>query len=174
MGEEWRPIKENCNYSVSNLGNVRNDHTNHIFTPCVRSCSSPYLSVVLPVGNGAYKHFNVHRLVGEAFLGIPDTGLVINHKDGDKQNNCVDNLEWVTRSENDKHAYKMGLRRSTPAHIKKAIDATKHRVRNVTTGKEYESLTAAANDIGGEVGGVSKCVLGKRKTYYGMQFELIG
>ena len=60
----------------------------------------------------AGKTRTVHRLVATAFL-TPEHGRdFINHKDGDKRNNSVDNLEWCSRSENMKHAYKMGLKNS--------------------------------------------------------------
>lgn len=55
----------------------------------------------------------VHILVAVAFLGKPEEGQQINHKDGNKDNNAVQNLEWCTRSENAKHAYANGLMRKT-------------------------------------------------------------
>jgi hypothetical protein len=67
-----------------------------------------YFAVTLTL-NGVERRIEVHRLVAEAFLGKPD-GMQVNHKDGIKKNNKVENLEWVTPSENSLHAFRMGLR----------------------------------------------------------------
>ena len=60
--------------------------------------------------NGKSKRLLVHRIVATAFIPNPDNLPEVNHKDGNKQNNNVSNLEWVTASENQKHAYKTGLK----------------------------------------------------------------
>lgn len=57
------------------------------------------------------KSFQVHRLVAEVFIPNPQNHPVVNHKDGNKQNNHVSNLEWTTHSDNQLHAYKTGLRK---------------------------------------------------------------
>src|SRR6476646_4858108 len=56
------------------------------------------------------KRLAIHTVVATAWHGLPRPGQVVNHKDGDKTNNSADNLEWVTPSENAKHAYRTGLR----------------------------------------------------------------
>lgn len=169
--ETWKKINGYEQYSVSDKGRVRNDRNGYILKPVVRSSTCDYLNVLLPQGSGKYIHKNVHALVAEAFIGERKDGLVVNHKDGNKHNNCADNLEWVTRSQNDIHAFDMGLRRSESSRILKAIDATKRKVRNTTLGTEHESIVDAARYIGGQHSGVSKVLSGERKTYYGMRFE---
>jgi hypothetical protein len=57
---------------------------------------------------GKVHNFQVHRLVAAAFIPNPDGKETVNHIDGNKQNNCLENLEWNTRSENMIHAYKNG------------------------------------------------------------------
>lgn len=59
----------------------------------------------------AGKRYSLHRFIAELFVPNPENKPEVNHKDGDKQNNRADNLEWTTRSENQKHAYKLGLQK---------------------------------------------------------------
>lgn len=92
-------------YQVSTLGNVRNQEGLVLQT---YSINSGYQALKLVSNDGIRHSFLVHRLVGMVFLGL-DSGLVINHKDGDKQNNSLSNLEVVTQAENLKHARDTGL-----------------------------------------------------------------
>jgi hypothetical protein len=59
--------------------------------------------------SGKYSTFSLHRLVAEAFIGPRPAGMEVNHKDGNKGNNQADNLEYVTKSENVRHAMRLGL-----------------------------------------------------------------
>lgn len=168
--EVWKTINGFEGYSVSDAGRVRNDKNGHVLCPAVRSSTCDYLNVLLPKGNGKYIHKSVHSLVAEMFLPKNGNGLVVNHIDGNKHNNRADNLEWVSRSENDKHAFNLGLRRSTAQQVKKAINSRKRKVKNITLGTEHESIVDAARSIGGQHSGVAKCLRGERQTYYGMKF----
>ena len=95
--ETWKQITEYDNYLVSNKGRVMNAKTGRILRPA--SNRHGYDKVVLcKNGKGAYKL--VHRLVGEAFIDNPNNLETINHIDQDKHNNCVENLEWMSRGDN--------------------------------------------------------------------------
>lgn len=115
MTEEWRDIPgyEGL-YSVSNLGRVRRDlgdghaaKAGRILKPW-RVRNTGYLAVTLSRENISRK-FLLHRLVALVFLGTPQRGWQVNHKDGDKHNARVNNLEWVTGSDNALHAHTHGL-----------------------------------------------------------------
>lgn len=100
--ETWRKIHGFENYSVSADGRVRNDVTNTIKT--ISLDHAGYCSVLLHA-NGMKKKSYVHRLVAIAFIDNPLQKREVNHIDGNKQNNSVSNLEWVTSSENKRHNY---------------------------------------------------------------------
>lgn len=95
----WKTIPFEDNYEISNNGEIRNIKTNHIKS--VRSDRYGYDRVTLyPSG----KTYTIHRLVAIMFLSKADPSFnVVNHKDGDKRNNNVLNLEWCDQSHNAKH-----------------------------------------------------------------------
>lgn len=121
MIEEWKDIKDYEGlYQVSNFGrvrslpkewitgwnNVKRKHSGFILKP---SNHGGYLAVTLSK-NKINKYKSVHRLVLQAFIG--ESNLDCNHKDGDKSNNYLNNLEYCTESENALHAYKIGLNKN--------------------------------------------------------------
>lgn len=96
--------KDIGNYIVYSDGRVYSKISERFMNP-ILSKSSGYLILGSKLGS-------VHRLVTETFLGKIPEGLVVNHKDGNKVNNNLSNLEIVTYSENMKHAYRLGLQSS--------------------------------------------------------------
>ena len=96
-------------YEVSSLGRVKSVKRNKILSQ--KHNWDGYLRIQL-WRNNKNKYVSIHRLVAEAFIENPNTKPFINHIDGNKQNNKVDNLEWCTQKENIKHAFDNVL--STP------------------------------------------------------------
>ena len=120
MLEVYKDIKNyEGYYQVGNLGNVRSldrivPHKTKGFLKLKSRILKPsfsrdgYKKVVLQK-EGMVRYFRINRLVADAFIPNPENKPCVNHKDGDKLNNNVDNLEWNTVQENNDHAWKIGL-----------------------------------------------------------------
>lgn len=102
--EIWKNI-QSFNYSISNKGRVKSDKTGRILKPWAQSRldKDSYLQIGL-MREGIRHKFLIHRLVAQAFIENPDGKSQVNHKDLNRLNNLVENLEWVTASENVKHS----------------------------------------------------------------------
>ena len=102
--EEWRDIEGYDGlYQISSWGRVRNIHTGHILTPYHNKKGYPKASLFAKGKRSPDKH-RINRLVAKAFIPNPLELPQVNHKDGNKDNNSVSNLEWATNSENSRHA----------------------------------------------------------------------
>lgn len=119
--------------------------------------------------NGEKKTFAIHRLVAEYFIERPEGAMEVNHKDGNKHNNDVSNLEWVTQSENLRHArnelgkYPFG---KAPRKVR-CFDTDGNLI------KEYESVSQASRDVGTAYSrvGITMACKGEYKTAYGYRWE---
>lgn len=142
--ELWKPVEGYLSYEVSNLGRVRNKKLDLV--KAQRKTKTGYLIVDLKE-NGIKRTRYVHRLVAQAFIPNPDELPQINHKDENKQNNCVENLEWCTAAYNNAYGTHVERIRST-----KGRDYGKSIARlDPTTRKRlavYASVSAAARDMG--------------------------
>lgn len=106
-GEIWRDVVGyEGKYKVSNKGRVKTFQRKIIRILIPKN--EEYFSVDLSKF-GKQKIILVHRLVAKAFIPNPENKPFVNHKDGNKLNNCVENLEWSTVAENTQHAYDTGL-----------------------------------------------------------------
>ena len=166
--EEWRDIELYPNYQVSNLGNVRS--VTHIDSmgrvkkgqnKNLKKHPKGYLVVVLNHNENVL----VHRLVANTFLGNAPCGHEVNHKDGNKQNNCVENLEWVTKSENQRHRYLKlkAMPKSQLSEFKKR-NMEKGKVRNNVSKEMLESsmtLTEISKKTGVSISTISRMRNGK-------------
>lgn len=121
MEEIWKNIENYPNYQISNYGTVKNLHN---------KCLKPYKDIwgylrVTLSNNGKVKHYKIHRLVAEAFIPNPNNLPQINHKDENRLNNCVDNLEWCTAKYNSNYGNmgkKLSKKLTNRKDMSKSID----------------------------------------------------
>lgn len=119
--ETWKSINGFPKYQVSNQGRIKNIESGRIFTGTKDAFGYIHVRLINP--QGKYTLRKVHRLVAEAFLPNPEGKPIIDHRDGDKTNNTLDNLRWVTYSEN------------SVAYIKKRAEANSEKKQNQTSHK---------------------------------------
>lgn len=147
--ETWAAISGWQDYEVSTAGHVRRKVNNHyiVMKPWI---NSGYYTVRLS-NNNFSEDWLVHRLVAITFIANPENKAEVNHIDGNKLNNHLENLEWVTKSENAKHAWKLGLSyrtdeakaRATEASVKKtSVPIFCHQ-----TNMLYPSISAASRKL---------------------------
>lgn len=170
-GEEWRPVVGfEDGFEISSYGNVRSvdkmtrdgrfwkgrEIKKH-------RAGQGYLRAVLCV-DGKSHHLYIHRLVADAFIPNPDGKPEVNHKDGNKHNNIVSNLEWVTKSENGLHSYReLGRKpsRNTLGKPSPRRKFTDDQVRDIRKDTRYQRVIA-------EEYGVAQTTIGaikRRKNY---------
>lgn len=104
--EEWRAVKVDSRYEVSNLGEVRNASTKKVFAATPRK--NGYISVMFTSTDGKQKRYYAHRLVADAFLGGIEEDQVVNHLNFVRHDNRSDNLEVTTTLENVRHSVRAG------------------------------------------------------------------
>lgn len=172
VDEVWAPLKgivENGdNYAVSNLGNVIHLEKFMLMKP--RKDSHGYLQADL-YKDGKCKQFRVHVLVAKAFIPNPENKPQVNHIDGNKTNNTVENLEWVTPSENMKHAFKTGLSKSNSIYQRKSVAMLDKFTGEIL--RVFESSHEAERQNGINQGSISKACHGKLKTTGGYKWKYI-
>ena len=158
---EIRPLPSSPGQNVSSCGMVQNLHGRW---------SRGYVHDDYMCVNILSKLKRVHRLVMEAFIGPPPSDdTLVNHKNGNKLDNCVNNLEYSTPSENTIHAYEMGLMKTTRV-LRICKDSGK-------VLQEHDSVKDALLSIGRPYSSaphISKCCLGKAVTAYGFRWSYPG
>lgn len=160
MIEQWRPIMGFPNYEVSNHGYVRNTKFNRAI--CVNKNGRYFVVGLHKNGNRYWRH--VHALVIETFGGSNINNFEINHIDGNKGNNNINNLEYVSRSDNMKHAYQMNLKKpSGPYPIRKIVINETNQV--------FDNIHECARFIGGDYSTIAKCLKGYHTQHKGYTFR---
>jgi hypothetical protein len=154
--ENWKKIQGFENYSVSDMGRVRRD------TPGINTYAGRILKLskigkgYSGVGLARKKTYYVHIFVAKAFIPNPENKPEVNHKNGIKSDNRVENLEWVTKSENCQHAHSTGLyseegkskmsRQGQEAWNKNQTKVSKEQIREMV--KIYEAETISYKNLG--------------------------
>lgn len=142
--ENWLVIEGFENYKISNCGQVMNSRG---LIMKQRTTPSGYKEIGLRNGRKNQKFFLIHRLVAIAFIEKVNGKEYVNHKDGDKFNNAVSNLEWVTQSENQLHAYETGLQKFTNEQLNILRENAIKRRRPIRVVNELLGINAVFNSI---------------------------
>lgn len=158
--EEWKPISGFENYMISNCGRVFNINTGNILSGSVDNKGYIRFDMCL---NGKRIVRSGHRLVAEAFLEKTEGKDYVNHKDGNKANNNVDNLEWCTPKENTRHAFDV-LMIDPNAKRKKPV-------RCKETGMVFNSITEASAKTGADLTKIILVCKKQRRTSGGFHWE---
>lgn len=148
-------------YEVSNTGLVRNKVTGRILA--LQKDKKGYLRVRLCL-HDTKATAKVHRLVAFAFIPNPKGKPQVNHMDTNKQNNRVDNLEWVTNSENQLHAYRHGLNYVSGKEGRKKIPVCKVDLSTREVMATYESMSDAGRKNGLHISNICKVIQGERSS----------
>ena len=162
MKEIWKDIKgyEGL-YQVSNLGRIKslkryrkNNKSGYVQEEkIIKTNKTKKYEQVRLSKDGKAKTYTIHRIVAKAFLDKIAGKEYVNHKDGNKHNNSIDNLEWCTSSENQQHALATGLRNKNAKSIKIVQKDLKNRRIKI-----WESLMEASRQTNISEGSISLCI----------------
>lgn len=174
--EEWKRFRD-THIEVSNTGKVRStNYLGHGKTQELKTGLSEkgYVTCHLSLGNGKGRMYaRVHRLVAEVFIPNPDNKQEVNHINGIKTDNRVENLEWCTRLENMQHAHRTGKMENNTKYWKnvaKAIKVTEISTGNVRYYSSQEQVKQALNIKGIRV---YEVLHGLKKSNNGYIFEYV-
>lgn len=164
---EWYTLVVNPNYEITKTGLIRNKTTKLVLKQQERG---GYMRVELS-NNCKRKTYSVHRLVAEQFIPNPENKSEVNHKDFNRKNNSVDNLEWVTRQENSDHKINgrgeelyntmvKNAKLAVAAHCKavEQYDLSGNLINSFISMSEAERITGINRKS------IRFCIHGKRKT----------
>ena len=173
MNEVWKDIKDYEGiYEVSSLGNVRNIVDNRILKPGLTS--KDYYNVIL-CKNKLHKGISIHRLVALNFIPNPTNKKQVNHINGVKTDNRVENLEWTTASENIKHSYEMNLQPiKWNKEVKEKIAKThRKKIKNIDKNIVFDSITEASKIYKINFSCISNCLHKRIDIAGGYHWEFV-
>ena len=157
--EIWKPLKNFPSYNGSTEGRIMNIKTQRILKTFLNN--DGYLQVCLRKNSKQYT-VKVGRVIAETFLG-EHPGMDVSYKNGDRSDICVDNLEWCTRRETIRRAFKRGTK----------IPSRQISVRVIETGNVYNSIRACAREINCSQTDICNYLFGKRPNVKGYHFERV-
>lgn len=158
--EIWEKIQESTHYEISNFGRVRNSNTGLILKG--RLSKNGYLQVSISLkSTGKFSNRYIHRLVAIYFLDNPENKREVNHKNGNKIDNNVDNLEWATSSENQLHRH--NVLKKTATSQRKIGQFTKEGILV----EKFPSIVSAARSFEKSRVNIDNALQKKQKTAYG-------
>lgn len=165
----WKDIEFNDKYEVNDEGIVRRKENKHVLKGCI---TSGYRSVKLTFSNSRQQRFYVHRLVAQHFIPNEDNKKTfVNHKDGNKLNNCVENLEWVTPRENNLHYYqKIKTEKNKRKQGGRAIPVIQCSLDHKELGY-FPSIKKASEATGISIVQIARCVHGEIQSASGYIFK---
>lgn len=154
--EKWKLIQGiNVRYLVSNYGKILSQKKKKWNLLSQHIDKKGYYKVKLSLKNGT-KNFLVHRLVAELFIPNPNHLPQVNHIDGNKINNCKNNLEWCTNQDNQIHAIKNGLKASGKK-LPSSISLNQYSLEMELI-KQWESINQCSKELGLNYGRLRKCL----------------
>ena len=144
--EIWKVIEDYPNYEVSTLGRIRNRETLKLMTPCKNKIG--YMLVNLSASDKKNKTPYVHRLVAKAFIENPENLPQVNHKDEDKTNNTVENLEWCSSRYNVNYGHRKlkhleSWKANKANNMLSSFNAKGRAVQELTTGFCFPAISVA-------------------------------
>lgn len=188
IGEVWKDIPNyEGYYQISNLGRIKSVARKVKYQNSYRNVKEKlkktfigkqgYERVELSK-NGKTKKYNVHRIVANVFISNPLNKETVNHINGIKTDNRVENLEWATRSENELHAYKIGLAKNSEKQRNVArLYCKENKIKSIIQLdldgnfiKEWKSAKEVEEKINISRKNISQCITGKNKTAGGYKW----